>query len=63
MRLVLRYDQDGRETDAHDQVMWWTKAKVRVYSDSVLCLVKMWANKGGSSGRIQNVFVQRITGN
>ena len=24
----------------HDQVITWTKAKVRVYSDSVLCLEK-----------------------
>ena len=26
---------------SHDQVIQWTKAKVRVYSDSVLCLERM----------------------
>ena len=30
-----------RSTLAHDQVIKWTKAKVHVYSDSVLCLRKM----------------------
>ena len=30
-----------RSTLSHDQGIKWTKAKVRVYSDSVLCLVKM----------------------
>ena len=30
-----------RSTLAHDQVIQWSKAKVRVYSDSVLCLGKM----------------------
>ena len=30
-----------RSTLTHDQVSTWTKAKVRVYSDSVLCLGKM----------------------
>ena len=34
-----------RSTLAHDQVIQWTKAKVRVYADSVLCLGKMWAHK------------------
>ena len=29
-----------RSTLSHDQVMKWTKAKVRVYSDSALCLGK-----------------------
>ena len=27
---------------SHDQVIKWTKAKVPVYSDSVLCLGKCW---------------------
>ena len=31
----------ARSTPSHDQVITWTKAKVRVYSDSVLRLVKM----------------------
>ena len=31
-----------RSTLSHDQVIQWTKAKVRVYSDSLLCLVKMY---------------------
>ena len=58
-----------RSTLAHDQVIQWTTAKVRVYSDSVLCLGKMsfhneavtrWAR---SSGRILNVrFSQGIVG-
>ena len=30
-----------RSVLSHDQVIQWTKAEVRVYSDSVLCLVKM----------------------
>ena len=30
-----------RSTLSHDQVITWTKAKVRVHSDSVLCLEKM----------------------
>ena len=30
-----------RSVLSHDQVIQWTKAKVRVYSDSVLCLGKM----------------------
>ena len=30
-----------RSTLTHDQVTRWTKAKVRVYSDSVLCLAKL----------------------
>ena len=30
-----------RSTLSHDQVITWKKAKVRVYSDSVLCLEKM----------------------
>ena len=29
-----------RSVSSHDQVIQWTKAKVHVYSDSVLCLVK-----------------------
>ena len=34
-----------RSTLSHDQVIQWTKAKVRVYSDSVLCLWKMLAQR------------------
>ena len=34
-----------RSTLSHDQVIQRTKAKVRVYSDSVLCLGKMWAQR------------------
>ena len=34
-----------RSVLSHDQVIQWTKAKVRVYSDSVLCLRKMYENK------------------
>ena len=34
----------ARSTLTHDQVIMWTKAKVRVYSDSVSCLVKMSAH-------------------
>ena len=30
-----------RSTLSHDQVITWTKAKVRVYSDSVSCFGKM----------------------
>ena len=30
-----------RSTLSHDQLIKWTKAQVLVYSDSVLCLVKM----------------------
>ena len=30
---------------SHDQVIQWTKAKIRVYSDSVLCLGKMNESK------------------
>ena len=30
-----------RSTLMHDQVITWTKAKVHVYTDSVLCLGKM----------------------
>ena len=32
-----------RSTVSHDQVIQWTKAQVRVCSDSLLCLEKMWA--------------------
>ena len=35
-----------KSTSSHDQVSQWTKAKVLVYSDSVLCLVKMNDSKG-----------------
>ena len=35
-----------RSTLSHDLVIQWTKAKVRVYSDSVLCLGKMSFHKG-----------------
>ena len=31
----------ARSALSHDQVITWTKARVRVYSDSVLCLVKV----------------------
>ena len=34
-----------RSITSHDQVIQWTKAKVRVYSDSVLCLEKMYDNR------------------
>ena len=33
----------ARSTQAHDQVVRWSKVKVRVYSDSVLCLGKMFS--------------------
>ena len=35
----------GRDRLCLMMVIQWTKAKVRVYSDSVLCLEKMWVNK------------------
>ena len=50
-----------RSTLSLDQVIKWTKAKVSVYSDSVLCLVKMKGSfrskskMGRPSGRISNV--------
>ena len=34
-----------RSTVTHDQVIQWTRAKVRVYSDSVLCLGMMSFHK------------------
>ena len=34
-----------RSTLSHDQVILWTKAKVRIYSDSVLCLGEMSFHK------------------
>ena len=34
-----------RSTLSHDQVIRWTKAKVHVYSDSVLCVGKMYEHK------------------
>ena len=34
-----------RSTVSHDQVIRWTQAQVRVYSDSVLCLGKMYEHK------------------
>ena len=34
-----------RSVLSHDQLIQWTKAKVCVYSDSALCLGKMWAQK------------------
>ena len=37
-----------RSVLSHDQVIQWTKAKVLMYSDSVLCLVKMNDSKGAS---------------
>ena len=59
-----------RSTLSHDQVIKWTKARVHVYSDSVLCLEKMHEHFdaierwGRSSGRILIVrFLWRITGN
>ena len=59
-----------RSVLSHDQVIQWTNAKVRVFSDSVKCLGKMNASKrcnykmGRSSGRIQNVpFLQSIAWN
>ena len=59
-----------RSTLSHDQVIQWTKAEVRVHSDSVLCLAKMSFHKEAinykmerSSGRNFNVrFLWRITG-
>ena len=38
-----------RSTLSHDQVIQWTEAKVRVHSDSVLCLVKMRAHKDATT--------------
>ena len=35
----------GRDRLCLMMVIQWTKAKVRVYSDSVLCMEKMWVNK------------------
>ena len=35
-----------RSVWSHDKVIQWTKAKVLVFSDSVLCLGKMNDNKG-----------------
>ena len=34
-----------RSTLSHDQVTQWTKAKVRIYSDSVLCLGRCHCTK------------------
>ena len=54
-----------RSTLTHDQVVRWTKAKVRVYSGSVLCLVKLSENseakakKGKSSWRIATIQFHR----
>ena len=57
----------ARYTLSHDQVIKWTKARVRVYSDSVLCMsenVRPFRSKskmGKYSRRISTVqFVQRI---
>ena len=56
-----------RSTLSHDQVIKWTKARVRVYSDSALCLEKMSdyleANRRweGQEERISTVrLLQRI---
>ena len=38
-----------RSVFSHDQVIQWTKAKVLVYSDSVLCLGKMNDSRIGAS--------------
>ena len=40
-RLILDHCVGQRSTLAHDQEKSWTRAKVRVYSDSVLCLGKI----------------------
>ena len=34
-----------RSTLSHDQAIQWTQAEVRDFSDSVLCLGKMWAQR------------------
>ena len=57
-----------RSTLSHGQVIAWTKAKVRVYSDSVLCFGKMSdhseANRRWEHREKTTVqFLQRITGN
>ena len=38
-----------RSTLSHEQVIQWIKAKVRVYSDSVLCLGKMNESKDATT--------------
>ena len=43
-----------RYTLTHDQVMKWTKAKVHVYSDSVLCLGRMQEQKRTNDGMINS---------
>ena len=58
-----------RSTLSHDQVITWTKAKVHVYSDSVLCLEDAGAFRSKSkmeesTWRISTVrFLQRIIWN
>ena len=37
-----------RSTLVHDQVIKWAKAKVHVYTDSVLCLEKMQEHSGAN---------------
>ena len=58
----------ARSTLAHDQVITWSEARVRVYSDSVLCLVvtpfRSKSKIGKSSRRISTVqFFQRTIWN
>ena len=61
-KLILEYSEEilnvraiespslswTRSVLSHDHVIQWTKAKLRVYSDSVLCLGKMYENKDAS---------------
>ena len=39
--MIYDFSPWMRSTLCHDQVIKWAKAKVHVYSDSVLCLGKM----------------------
>ena len=50
----------SRSTLAHDQVKRWSKARVRVYSDSVLCLGKM--SSGVEAKATWSSQVKRVPG-
>ena len=67
---ILNVDTIDSAFLSHDQVIQWTKAKVRGYSDSVQCLRRMTDSKDAITtweGQVEEFklssLFQRITGN
>ena len=67
---ILNVDTIDSAPLSHDQVIQWTKAKVRGYSDSVQCLGRITDSKDAITtweGQVEEFklssLLQRITGN